>query len=536
MVQKTGVLIEDSQLFIEPAMGSEVLTTLAEGSLVTILDDEIKEDELSNKYYYIEYKNDVELYKGYIDISKIELNSEENYVEETEEDIPSEEENAVEDTRVNATKIEFEYESIELEIGEKTKLVTAVEPYGADIIWSSNDDNIATVEKGVITAISPGVTKIYATNVKNDIIRSCKIIVLEELDGIAMNNIYTKNIIRLASSSEIDRITSWNQREAWKNIVNRNTDGDSVNMSKEETEKYVKRISVPIRKWKDNNGSNPRTDTYKASVKITINKTLAPIWKAFYNDLYNEAPDFVISSMDGCYFYKKVRGSNSLSSHSYGASCDINSGTSGNGEYETPYSESVWKKKKNNRAKYQMIYKGSPMVKVAHRYTIVSGTDWTSPRDAMHFSYIGDVPRQAAKECKNKAICPRCKEKSGWSYKLSGNKCAYYKSATKHTKCPSRFTKKGNTCIKHVCYLGGKLTTTPQAGGSTTCICGKNKCVKQTVCVKKKKKKVCSKLYYPSGYKYTAKTLTSSLIVTYSCKKGKLDNNQCYLYEKIIYP
>ena len=140
--------------------------------------------------------------------------------------------------------------------------------------------------------------------------------------------------------------------------------------------------------------------------KITVNKALAPLWLAFFEDVYNEATDFVIGSFDGCYVYRNATSGSSLSAHAYGAACDINASTTGNGYNDKSYTQDQWEKLPETRAKYQIIYRGSKVVQIAHKYTLSNGSDWgNGGKDAMHFSYIRDWSREKAISCQGKTFC-----------------------------------------------------------------------------------------------------------------------------------
>ena len=47
--------------------------------------------------------------------------------------------------------------------GEKAKITANGVPSGAEVVWSSKDASVATVEDGTVTAVGPGLTKITAT-------------------------------------------------------------------------------------------------------------------------------------------------------------------------------------------------------------------------------------------------------------------------------------------------------------------------------------------------------------------------------------
>lgn len=207
-------------------------------------------------------------------------------------------------------------------------------------------------------------------------------------------------------NADINKLINMSQSEAWYQLIGKNTNDSKPSVSESTMRNRVTTISVPIRTWKSGSGHNPKTDTTKKDVNITVNTALASLWRAFFTDVYNEATDFVIGSMDGCYVYRTVTGGGSLSAHAYGVACDINAGTTGNGYGQSSYSKSKWESLPETREKYQIVYKGSKVIEIAHKYTLINGSDWSNPNDAMHFSFIRDKDRAFAQACQGKITCP----------------------------------------------------------------------------------------------------------------------------------
>jgi len=152
-------------------------------------------------------------------------------------------------------------------------------------------------------------------------------------------------------------------------------------------------ITVPVRRWAGNSGLQRTSGT--ASLRVNIH--LAELWTAFFTDLYNQVPTFVIREV-GC-FREPAWGSLGLrGSHPYGAACDINWSTRGNGwsspKSNTPgvreYTLAEWRALPEERFKYETIYRDSPMEAIARKYTLNWGGRWNCCGDAMHFSFIGD--------------------------------------------------------------------------------------------------------------------------------------------------
>lgn len=138
----------------------------------------------------------------------------------------------------------------------------------------------------------------------------------------------------------------------------------------------IQSINVPIR-TKDGN----------SNMNIEVNKELAGVFTSFFNDLYNECPDFyIIPENTYGYTFKKTTGSDQdiLSAHSFGAAVDINS--SYNIQGNDPPSE-----KTND----YVIFKDSHMVELIKKYTMCWGGYFTTSKpDGMHISFIGDWSRE----------------------------------------------------------------------------------------------------------------------------------------------
>lgn len=215
------------------------------------------------------------------------------------------------------------------------------------------------------------------TNIRNDI--------FGELDN---------SMCSPAISNDIKTMMNLSDKDAWLALTGTSTNYNNV--SKETMDSRVTTITVPIRVWASSDEGDMSTE--KIDKKLTVNSALAPLFSAFFNDIYNEAPEFVmVSSEVACYNYRNATGSNSLSAHAYGAACDINWTTKGNGYGDTVYTEEEWNSLKESKVKHQIIYKNSKVVQIAHRYTLSWGGEWNSSTDAMHFSFIKDKTREYLK-------------------------------------------------------------------------------------------------------------------------------------------
>ena len=89
------------------------------------------------------------------------------------------------------TEIKLNITSKPLNVGESFDLVASVLPSDADnknVVWSSDDDRIATVKNGKVTAVKSGVTRIYATSESDsDISAYCTVTVSQPVTEISLN-------------------------------------------------------------------------------------------------------------------------------------------------------------------------------------------------------------------------------------------------------------------------------------------------------------------------------------------------------------
>ena len=84
---------------------------------------------------------------------------------------------------IHVEKVELNLQDISLEIGEKATLVAVITPNDAtnkNVTWASEDENIASVEEGIVTAIRPGETTITVTTEDGEKTAECKITVIEQ--------------------------------------------------------------------------------------------------------------------------------------------------------------------------------------------------------------------------------------------------------------------------------------------------------------------------------------------------------------------
>ena len=96
-------------------------------------------------------------------------------------------EDGEEETTVPVTKLELDYTSVELEVGQGMQLACSVLPSNATnnaITWSSSDSTKVKVEEGYITALASGNATITAKSVENSsITASCLVTVPQTSEG-----------------------------------------------------------------------------------------------------------------------------------------------------------------------------------------------------------------------------------------------------------------------------------------------------------------------------------------------------------------
>lgn len=207
---------------------------------------------------------------------------------------------------------------------------------------------------------------------------------------------YRENILQGSNRNSADLdVLKISDTDAWNRLTNgklsaRPTEYEPSNRSsvQKEVKKKIVPITVKIRTWSGSSGLG-KTDK---EVEIQVNEELKEVWESFFEDVYNEATDFVISEYGGYRIDGTGTGQvGAKSAHEYGAAVDLN--WSQNAYGVQPLSQAEWSALPESRAKYETIYIGSKVVEIAHKYTLSWGGDWTSCKDNMHFSFFGDESR-----------------------------------------------------------------------------------------------------------------------------------------------
>lgn len=117
-------------------------------------------------------------------------------------------------TTVYASSVSLSKTSLRLESGENETLTATVSPSGttdASIVWSSSNPSVATVNNGVVTAVSMGNAVITAKNNAGNVSASCQVIVTgqavvktqEELNAALANSSYSKITIAVDATGDM---------------------------------------------------------------------------------------------------------------------------------------------------------------------------------------------------------------------------------------------------------------------------------------------------------------------------------------------
>lgn len=90
-------------------------------------------------------------------------------------------------------QIRFEQEEITLQIGQSQTLAVALTPEdaGVDLVWSSTDSRVATVEQGVVTALAKGEATVKAASGR--CVAMCRIVVEEPRKAVDVGYYYLED-------------------------------------------------------------------------------------------------------------------------------------------------------------------------------------------------------------------------------------------------------------------------------------------------------------------------------------------------------
>lgn len=126
-------------------------------------------------------------------------------------------------TIIEPTGISLNESELTIDVGEEVQLTATLEPEGAEgtVIWSSSDEDVATVENGLITAVAEGTATITA-KINDDITAECEItvnpvtIVEEEYIRVAAYDFSSDN------SSNVEYASNDNVLTRFKNSISSN--------------------------------------------------------------------------------------------------------------------------------------------------------------------------------------------------------------------------------------------------------------------------------------------------------------------------
>lgn len=150
--------------------------------------------------------------------------------------------------------------------------------------------------------------------------------------------------------------------------------------TKEEADPLMTEVTIPV--W--NIGANG--EKVSSTRTLTVNSALAEDVKAIFDEIYNLPEKFPIYSIGGYSWRNSASGK--LSQHSYGTCIDINPNEnyyiSSSG---TILSGSLWAPGENP---YSIAEDGEIVRIFAEHGWAWGGNAWSSSRDYMHFSYLGN--------------------------------------------------------------------------------------------------------------------------------------------------
>ena len=170
---------------------------------------------------------------------------------------------------IHVTSISLNKSSLRLQAGANATLVASISPVNADnkqVIWSSSDTGIATVENGVVTGVKPGVVKITARSVDGGYTAVCEVTVTEtvtpEIDFEGTGAVISFPKVEEATSYEV-RVYRY-ENGSYKKIVTYVADAEG-NIITELLTKGLRAtsgtISVPLK----NLG---RDDAYRIEIQV----------------------------------------------------------------------------------------------------------------------------------------------------------------------------------------------------------------------------------------------------------------------------
>ena len=213
-------------------------------------------------------------------------------------------------------------------------------------------------------------------------------------------------------TADDEKIIMMSETECWKYLTNNifsSQPQGSWGTHKAALNKLESANKVPLKfkcwVWKNPDPNSKDLTKVESTDTIQVNAKLKDIWEHAFTDIFNDPSQPVWNTSDdgrGCYINRAKRNNpaNKPSTHAFGCAVDFNPSTSvtvngihsGNGA-GTGYhvlTESEWKQLPETQEKYNCIYRGCAVEKIFKSYGFVWGGDWSSYRDVMHFSFIGE--------------------------------------------------------------------------------------------------------------------------------------------------
>lgn len=180
------------------------------------------------------------------------------------------------------------------------------------------------------------------------------------------------------------------ESEAWQAITGKYITSKPTWGMVTQSEMDARIVAIPVQVWQwKNPGKNSDLEKVATTKTICVNKYLKTYYASFFAEVFNHPSKIVIEEL-GSYCFRMNTGGTGMSSHSFGTAIDINWSSKGNGYGDTPYTKDEWVALPETQEKYETIYKDSPLVQIAYKYTMNWGGDWNSVKDGMHFSFVGD--------------------------------------------------------------------------------------------------------------------------------------------------
>jgi len=227
------------------------------------------------------------------------------------------------------------------------------------------------------------------------------------LDDVGLLNLgSSKNLLKSATGSaasnneDLEGVMAATDEEVWKGLtgglLTQRPDTEHPANEKEIRESVAEQIeplTITVNRKRKAEGNSDNIVDETTQLKINVNKYLKDYWKDFFDELadrYWQDCELSIESVV-CYSLNSSEdGSGGLkSAHAYGAAVDINA--SYNKKVYTQKEYDALDTSKDSLLKNRIIYSGSKIVEIAHKYSLLWGGEWSSnKKSTMHFSFIGD--------------------------------------------------------------------------------------------------------------------------------------------------